>query len=84
MARELMEHGETTASSAATLGMSKQTLDKWLEREAGDDVQRLPAIVPVVLEQQEPERSFVLELGGGSRVTGLDLDDVVEMVRRLQ
>ncbi len=81
VAQELIANGGTSDSVVASLGIPRTTVDRWLERVSR--APQLPELVPVVVDEQRPPRSFVLELGGG-RVTGLEFDDVVEMLRRLR
>lgn len=65
---------------ARRLGLNPKTLDTWMAwREA---TALAPKIVPVVVEPTRSTRRFSLELGPG-RVTGLELEDVVELLRRI-
>jgi len=82
VAWERMAEGETAIAVSRELGLGRRTLEGWLPRTAGREAKQ-PKVVPVVLEEQRSERSVVLELGGG-RVTGLQLEDVAELLRRLR
>lgn len=82
--RERLEAGESLAALRRSLGLGHSTLTEWMTKSSVVVADRRPAAwVPVVVESKEPGRSFVLELGSG-RITGLALEDVVELVRRLR
>lgn len=81
--RERLAAGESLTALRRSLGLGHNTLTEWMTKSSVMAERKSVGLVPVVVETREPERSFVLELGSG-RVTGLALEDVVELVRRLR
>ncbi len=87
-AREHLGAGESRESTARALGLDAQTLSNWI-RAATGSTEAQPALREVtVLPARAPGRSKasrttpVLITAQGWRIEGLDVDTLVELVRR--
>ena len=67
--------GGSVGAAARETGVGYETLRRWLRER--------PAVQPVRVIEERQGGAVVLVLPGGSRVEGLTVGDVAELVRRL-
>ena len=84
-ARERAERGESTASVANSLGLVPATLTLWLRAAAAspEDGGAFRAVVVAEAASGARGRGIVVETRGGLRASGLDVAQLVELVRSL-
>jgi hypothetical protein len=68
---------------ARELGIPEVTLKRWAESHHGQPRTRQATFHEVTVREERPVLHPVLVLPGGARVEGLDLADVVELIRLL-
>ena len=85
--RGVLERGESLAQAARQLGVSRASLERWLERSPQSSA---PAVREVVVREEhrdlEPagETSLTLVTPEGFRIEGLARGEVVELLRALR
>jgi len=85
-ARRRVAAGASMTAAAKELGLSGAMMIEWLKRSGVETLRskrkRLRQ-VEVEASRGEPRRGLVLLLGHGARIEGLEIDDVIALMRSL-
>lgn len=76
-ARQQLVAGASIAAAAASLGIGRDTLRRWTARAT------TTALVPVEIVDGQRAAEVSVVSPGGFRISGLTLDDAIEVLRRL-